>query len=243
MDGDVLDDPASRALYSADASNYRHVPRVVVRPRTTDAVVTAVGLAAEHRVPITSRGTGTSIAGNACGTGLVIDFSRYLNAIEVDGDRATVQPGAVLDRVNSQAGDYVFGPDPSTHSRCTIGGMIGNNACGAHSVKWGKTSENVANLHVLTADGRTFETANPPEFALPSFDPEWFPRLSRRVSWDKALRCLSSPVAASTMISRTGCSSSGKGIDRRSFNTLRPSSRTPSSARAWGTATCGAITM
>src|SRR5688500_18090677 len=148
VDGDVLDDPASRALYSADASNYRHVPRVIIRPRTPDAVVAAVALAAEHRVPITSRGAGTSIAGNACGTGLVIDFSRYLDAIEISGARALVQPGAVLDKINTRAGDHLFGPDPSTHSRCTIGGMIGNNACGAHSVKWGKTSENVTNLRV-----------------------------------------------------------------------------------------------
>ncbi|WP_089956239.1 FAD-binding and (Fe-S)-binding domain-containing protein [Lentzea xinjiangensis] len=182
VDGDVLDDPASRALYSADASNYRHVPRVVVRPRTTDAVVAAVGLAARHRVPITSRGAGTSVAGNACGTGLVIDFSRYLTAFEIAGDRAFAQPGAVLDRINAQAGAYLFGPDPSTHSRCTIGGMIGNNACGAHSVRWGKTSENVANLHVLTADGRTFDTTSPPALELPGFDPAWFPRLTRRVS-------------------------------------------------------------
>ncbi len=182
VDGDVLDDPASRALYSADASNYRHVPRVVVRPRTTDAVVAAVGLAAEHRVPITSRGAGTSVAGNACGTGLVLDFSRYLDAIEISGDRAFVQPGAVLDKVNAQAGAYLFGPDPSTHSRCTIGGMIGNNACGAHSVKWGKTSENVANLDVLTVDGRRFHTDNPPQLRLPAHDPAWFPRLTRRVS-------------------------------------------------------------
>ncbi|MFD5827680.1 FAD-binding and (Fe-S)-binding domain-containing protein [Lentzea sp. NPDC060358] len=182
VDGDVLDDPASRALYSADASNYRHVPRVVVRPRTTDAVAAAVALAAEHRVPITSRGAGTSIAGNACGTGLVIDFSRYLTSFEISGDRAFAQPGAVLDRINASAGEYLFGPDPSTHSRCTIGGMIGNNACGAHSVKWGKTSENVANLSVLTVDGRRFDTTDPPELALPAHDPAWFPALSRRVS-------------------------------------------------------------
>ncbi|MGZ3146814.1 FAD-binding and (Fe-S)-binding domain-containing protein [Lentzea chajnantorensis] len=182
VEGDVLDDPASRALYSADASNYRHVPRVVVRPRTTDAVVAAVGIAAEHRVPITSRGAGTSVAGNACGTGLVIDFSRYLNAFEIAGDRAFAQPGAVLDKINASAGDHLFGPDPSTHSRCTIGGMIGNNACGAHSVKWGKTSENVLDLDVLTVDGRRFRSTDPPALALPSHDPAWFPQLSRRVS-------------------------------------------------------------
>ncbi|GLZ31546.1 lactate dehydrogenase [Lentzea sp. NBRC 105346] len=182
MDADVLSDSASRALYSADASNYRHVPRVIIRPKSIDAVVEAVAIAAEHGIPITSRGAGTSIAGNATGTGLVIDFSRYLDRIEVEGDRATVQPGAVLDRINEQSKTHLFGPDPSTHSRCSVGGMIGNNACGAHSVKWGKTSENVNWLDVLTADGRRFRTDQPPPLALPEADPKWFPKLSRRVS-------------------------------------------------------------
>ncbi|TWP46770.1 FAD-binding oxidoreductase [Lentzea tibetensis] len=182
VNGDVLHDPATRALYSADASNYRHVPQVVLRPKSIDAVVEAVAVAAAHGVPITSRGAGTSIAGNACGTGLVIDFSRYLNAVEIDGDRATVQPGAVLDRVNALATPFLFGPDPSTHSRCTVGGMIGNNACGAHSVRWGKTSENVTRLDVLLPDGRRFRTDAPPELDLPTADPAWFPELSRRVS-------------------------------------------------------------
>jgi FAD/FMN-containing dehydrogenase/Fe-S oxidoreductase len=187
VSGDVLSDPASRALYSTDASNFRHVPAVVVRPRTVDDVLAAVSLAVEHGVPITSRGAGTSIAGNSAGPGVVIDFARYLDrVVEVDPDRrlAVVQPGVVLDRLNAACKPHglLFGPDPSTHSRCTLGGMIGNNACGAHSVAWGKTSENVEALDVLLPDGTRFDTRTPPPLALPDVDPAWFPALSRRVS-------------------------------------------------------------
>ncbi|MBB5804107.1 FAD/FMN-containing dehydrogenase/Fe-S oxidoreductase [Saccharothrix ecbatanensis] len=187
VDGDVLADPADRALYSVDASNYRHVPSVVVRPRTVDAVVAAVGVAAEHGVPITNRGAGTSIAGNSAGAGMVIDFSRYLDqVISVDPVErlAVVRPGVVLDRLNDAARPHglIFGPDPSTHSRCTLGGMIGNDACGAHSVAWGKTSDNVRALDVLLADGRRFDTRTPPPLDLPDVDPTWFPALDRRVS-------------------------------------------------------------
>ncbi|HEX6340354.1 FAD-binding and (Fe-S)-binding domain-containing protein [Umezawaea sp.] len=187
VSGDVLTDSSSRALYSTDASNFRHVPAVVVRPRTVDDVLAAVALAVEHGVPITNRGAGTSIAGNAAGSGLVLDFARYLDRIvEVDPDRrlAVVQPGAVLDRLNAAAAPHglLFGPDPSTHSRCTLGGMIGNNACGAHSVAWGKTGENVEALDVLLPDGTRFDTRTPPALALPDVDPAWFPPLGRRVS-------------------------------------------------------------
>ncbi|CAL9528607.1 putative protein [Actinosynnema sp. ALI-1.44] len=187
VDGDVLADPATRALYSVDASNYRHVPRVVVRPRTVDAVVAAVGVAAEFGVPITNRGAGTSVAGNSAGSGLVIDFSRYLDrviSIDPDARVAVVQPGVVLDRLNAAARPFglVFGPDPSTHSRCTVGGMIGNDACGAHSVAWGKTSDNVHALDVLLPDGARFDTRTPPALDLPEVDPSWFPGLDRRVS-------------------------------------------------------------
>jgi FAD/FMN-containing dehydrogenase/Fe-S oxidoreductase len=187
VDGDVLAEPADRALYSVDASNYRHVPSVVVRPRTVDAVVAAVGVAAEHGVPITNRGAGTSIAGNSAGAGMVIDFSRYLDqVISVDPVErlAVVRPGVVLDRLNDAARPHglIFGPDPSTHSRCTLGGMIGNDACGAHSVAWGKTSDNVRALDVLLADGRRFDTRTPPPLDLPDVDPTWFPALDRRVS-------------------------------------------------------------
>ncbi|RKT55964.1 FAD-binding and (Fe-S)-binding domain-containing protein [Saccharothrix australiensis] len=187
VDGDVLADPASRALYSADASNYRHVPLVVVRPRSTDAVVSAVQVAAAFDVPVTSRGAGTSVAGNAAGPGLVIDYARYLDrVISIDPVEriAVVQPGVVLDRLNDAARPHglLFGPDPSTHSRCTVGGMVGNDACGAHSVAWGKTSDNVAALDVLLPDGRRFDTRTPPPLPLPDVDPAWFPALDRRVS-------------------------------------------------------------
>jgi FAD/FMN-containing dehydrogenase/Fe-S oxidoreductase len=188
VSGDVLTDAASRAVYSTDASNFRHVPSVVVRPRTLDDVCAAVAVAVEHGVPVTNRGAGTSIAGNSAGSGMVLDFSRYLDRIvAVDPDRrlAVVQPGVVLDRLNSAAGEHglLFGPDPSTHSRCTMGGMIGNNACGAHSVTWGKTSENVLGLDVLLPSGARFDTRSAPALPLPSdVDPTWFPALSRRVS-------------------------------------------------------------
>ncbi|CCH30424.1 FAD linked oxidase domain protein [Saccharothrix espanaensis DSM 44229] len=187
VDGDVLADPATRALYSVDASNYRHVPQVVVRPRSVDAAVAAVGVAAAFGVPVTNRGAGTSIAGNSAGSGLVVDFARYLDqvvSIDPDARTAVVQPGVVLDRLNDAARPHglLFGPDPSTHSRCTLGGMIGNDACGAHSVAWGKTSDNVLGLDVLLADGRRFDTRTPPPLRLPEADPAWFPALDRRVS-------------------------------------------------------------
>ncbi|XIF81345.1 FAD-binding and (Fe-S)-binding domain-containing protein [Kutzneria buriramensis] len=197
VDGEVLADPGTRAMYAADASNYRHVPLTVVRPRTVDAVVAAVGVAAELGVPITSRGAGTSIAGNACGEGLVLDFSRHLNAVlDVDpaSRRAVVQPGVVPDALNRLAGRHGlhFAPDPSTHARCTIGGMIGNNACGAHSVAWGKTVDNVESLDVLLPDGTRFDAGlaeSPLHGELRTLRDQvmaavrtGFPRIPRRVS-------------------------------------------------------------
>ena len=200
VDGAVLADPGTRAMYAADASNYRHVPLVVVQPRTVDAVVAAVGVAAELGVPITNRGAGTSIAGNACGEGLVLDFSRHLDAVlDVDpvARTAVVQPGVVPDVLNAIAGKHGlhFAPDPSTHSRCTIGGMIGNNACGAHSVAWGKTADNVESLDVLLPDGTRFEAGPVSQDLLPVHGRlrtlrddvmaavrTGFPRIPRRVS-------------------------------------------------------------
>ncbi|WP_189227664.1 FAD-binding and (Fe-S)-binding domain-containing protein [Saccharothrix coeruleofusca] len=187
VDGDVFDDATARALYATDASNYRHVPLAVVRPRSVDALVAAVGVAVEHGVPVTHRGAGTSVAGNAAGSGVVIDSSRHLHrvvSVDPDARLAVVQPGVVLDRLNDAARPHglLFGPDPSTHSRCTLGGMIGNDACGSHSVAWGKTSDNVHALDVLLPDGRRFDTRTPPPLDLPAADPAWFPRLDRRVS-------------------------------------------------------------
>ncbi|WP_199430450.1 FAD-binding and (Fe-S)-binding domain-containing protein [Qaidamihabitans albus] len=158
LSGEVEDGSAARAMYSQDASNYRHVPLAVVFPRDAADLETAVRLCHRHRVPVTMRGAGTSIAGQSLGEAIVVDCSRHLNRIlEIDPERriARVQPGVVLDRLREAAAEHglTFGPDPSTHSRCTIGGMIGNDACGAHSVAWGRTADNVVALDLLTADG------------------------------------------------------------------------------------------
>jgi FAD/FMN-containing dehydrogenase/Fe-S oxidoreductase len=147
-----------RAEYSADASNYRHVPRGVGFPRDADEVARAVAISREHGVPVTLRGGGTSVAGNAVGEGLVLDCSRYFNrVVELDPEARTarVEPGVVLDALQAAAAPHGlrFGPDPSTASRCTIGGMIGNNACGARSLAFGTTSDNVLALDLLLADG------------------------------------------------------------------------------------------
>ncbi|RCW46004.1 FAD/FMN-containing dehydrogenase [Halopolyspora algeriensis] len=158
LDGQARFDPGTRALYATDASNYRRVPAGVVFPRHDNDVAATLAVARAHRLPVTSRGAGTSIAGNAAGVGLVLDFSRHMNTIlDIDPQRrlARVQPGVVLDTLRSAAAPYglTFGPDPSTHSRCTLGGMIGNNSCGTHSVAWGKTVDNVRELDVLLSDG------------------------------------------------------------------------------------------
>ncbi|MDR1998596.1 MAG: FAD-binding protein [Frankiaceae bacterium] len=158
--GRVVDASAlRRAQYSSDASNYRVPPAAVAFPRSNDEVAALVAACVELGLPITSRGAGTSIAGNAIGRGLVIDFSRHLNAvlsIDPAARTAVVQPGTVHAVLQAAARKHglVFGPDPSTHTRCTVGGMIGNNACGAHAVAWGNTRDNTVALEVLTADGR-----------------------------------------------------------------------------------------
>ncbi len=150
-----------RAEYSSDASNYRVVPAVVAFPRDVDEVAAALEVARSHGVPLTPRGGGTSTAGNAIGAGVVLDFSRHLNRVlQVDpGARtATAEPGAILDSITLAAAPYGlrYGPDPSTHARATIGGSIGNNACGARALKYGRTVDNVIDLDVLTADGTRF---------------------------------------------------------------------------------------
>ncbi|MBH0023711.1 FAD-binding and (Fe-S)-binding domain-containing protein [Salinibacterium sp. SWN248] len=165
--GEVDDSTRRRAEYSSDASNYRVVPHVVVFPRDTDDVLAALSVSRDSGTPLTSRGAGTSVAGNAIGSGIVLDFSRHLNhVLEVDADARTarVQPGTVLATLQSAAQPHGlrFGPDPSTWSRCTIGGMIGNNACGAHSLQFGKTADNVKSLDVVDGLGRRFTAANDP---------------------------------------------------------------------------------
>lgn len=150
-----------RAEYSSDASNYRVVPRVVAYPRDKDEIIAALAVARELGAAITARGAGTSIAGNAIGAGLVLDTSRHLGrvlAIDPEARTATVQPGAVLDDITKSAARYGlrFGPDPSTHSRCTIGGAIGNNACGSRALRYGRSADNVLALDVVTGTGARF---------------------------------------------------------------------------------------
>ncbi len=156
--GSVEADAGTRALYSSDASNYRVLPAAVVAPRDRDDLAEVVARAAEAGVPLTMRGAGTSIAGNAIGTGLVVDLSRHLTgvlALDPEARTATVLPGTVLDDLNRAAAVHGLrlGPDPSTHSRCTVGGMLGNNACGSRSVRWGTTAGNTLGLELVTVDG------------------------------------------------------------------------------------------
>ncbi|MGC2791535.1 MAG: FAD-binding and (Fe-S)-binding domain-containing protein, partial [Candidatus Sulfotelmatobacter sp.] len=156
--GEVRFDRGTRALYATDGSNYRQVPIGVVLPRNTDDVQAAVALCRQFGAPLLCRGAGTSLAGQCCNVAVILDFSKHMSGIlEIDPVRriARVQPGVVLDRLRAAAEKYhlTFGPDPATHGRCTLGGMIGNNSCGVHSVMAGKTDDNIEALEILTYDG------------------------------------------------------------------------------------------
>ncbi|MCW5253596.1 FAD-binding and (Fe-S)-binding domain-containing protein [Streptomyces sp. SHP 1-2] len=158
---DVLSDDTTRAAYSSDASLYRVRPLLVVRPGDEAEVRGVMEVCRDEGVPIVPRGGGTSVAGNAIGAGVVLDFSRHMTSIVgVDADRrlAVVQPGVIqadLQRAAAGAG-LRFGPDPSTVSRCTIGGMIGNNACGSRTLGYGRTSDNVLGLRGYFGNGERF---------------------------------------------------------------------------------------
>jgi FAD/FMN-containing dehydrogenase/Fe-S oxidoreductase len=158
--GPVVDVSARRrAEYSSDASNYRVVPQAVVFPRSVDDILAVAAVCRELGTPLTVRGGGTSIAGNSVGPGVVLDLSRHLDQViglDPAARTAAVQPGVVLDQLQRAAKPHGlrFGPDPSTHSRCTIGGMIGNNSCGAHAMAYGTTAANVVALDVLDGTGR-----------------------------------------------------------------------------------------
>ena len=155
---DVDDSTLARALYSSDASLYRVVPQVVVRPRHPDELHAILDVTRVTGVPVTMRGAGTSIAGNAVGAGIVVDTLKHLNrvvSIDAEARTAVVQPGVVHADLQRAAAPYAlrFGPDPSTHTRCTIGGMIGNNACGSRALGYGRTVDNVVDLDVAWAPG------------------------------------------------------------------------------------------
>jgi FAD/FMN-containing dehydrogenase/Fe-S oxidoreductase len=156
--GEVRFSDGSRALYANDASSYRQVPLGVVLPRTVDDVVATVNLCREFEAPVFARGAGTGLAGQTVNEAVLVDFSKYLRElVELDHERrlARVQPGLVLDRLRERAEehDLTYGPDPATHSRCTLGGMLGNNSCGVHSILAGVTADNVESLDVLLYDG------------------------------------------------------------------------------------------
>ncbi len=161
VQGEIRFDKGARAAYAADASNYRQVPLGVVLPKSVDDIVAAVAACRSHGAPLLARGGGTSQSGQGVNEALVIDCSKYLHKVlEVDPLKraARVQPGAVCDSLREAAERHglTFAPDPATHSRCTLGGMIANNSCGPHSVMAGKTVENIERLEVLTYDGARF---------------------------------------------------------------------------------------
>ncbi|WIE80551.1 FAD-binding and (Fe-S)-binding domain-containing protein [Curtobacterium sp. MCSS17_016] len=158
VDGEVRFDDGTRATYATDASNYRQVPIGVVVPRSIDAAVETIAVCREHDVPVLNRGGGTSLAGECTNVAVVIDWTKYCDAIEsidVQNRRAVVQPGLVLDAMNAAVAphDLMWGPKPATHSHCTFGGMLGNNSCGSTAQRYGKAVDNITRLEVLTYDG------------------------------------------------------------------------------------------
>jgi FAD/FMN-containing dehydrogenase/Fe-S oxidoreductase len=161
VDGEVRFDDGTRAAYSTDASNFRQVPIGVVVPREVDAAAAAIAVCREHGAPVVSRGGGTSLAGQCTNTAVMIDWAKYCHRLlSVDPQARTclVQPGIVLDVLNRQLAPYGlrFGPEPATHPNCTLGGMIGNNSCGATAQRTGKVVDNIARLEVLLYDGTRF---------------------------------------------------------------------------------------
>ena len=162
VEGEVRFDDVSRLLYSTDASIYQIVPVGVVLPRTERDVIATVELARRHKVPVLPRGGGTSLAGQTVGPAVVIDYSKYMRRVlEVDAESlsARVQPGIILDELNRLLAPQglLFAPDPSTSNRGNVGGALGNNSCGAHSIMWGKTSDNVRSLRTVLSDGAVAE--------------------------------------------------------------------------------------
>ena len=156
--GEVRFDPGSRGAYSRDHSIYRAVPIGVVVPRGVEDVIATVEACHARGVPILGRGCGSSLAGQTCNVAIVIDFSKHMHrilALDPDARTALVEPGVVNDtlRKAAQRHGLTFAPDPATHAWCTLGGNIGNNSCGAHTIMGGKTVDNVEALDILTYDG------------------------------------------------------------------------------------------
>ena len=175
LEGEVRFRPGDRALYATGGSNYRLIPIGVVIPRSVDDVLATLAACRGHGAPVLSRGGGTSLAGQIANVAVVVDFSKYLNRIvDIDPRRklARVQPGLILDHLRNEAEaryGLTYGPDPSTHDHCTLGGMIGNNSCGVHSVMsqfYGPgplTADQVEELDVVTYRGDRFTVRETPE--------------------------------------------------------------------------------
>ncbi|HTW07185.1 MAG TPA: FAD-binding oxidoreductase, partial [Acidimicrobiales bacterium] len=161
VEGEVRFDDGTRAAYSTDGSNFRQVPIGVVVPKTIEDGVAAVSVCREHSSPVLSRGGATSLIGQCTNTAVVIDWTKYchrLEAVDADARTCVVQPGIVLDVLNRELGHYGlrYGPEPATHANCTLGGMIGNNSCGATAQSYGKVVDNTRRLEVLCYDGTRF---------------------------------------------------------------------------------------
>src|SRR5258707_5700479 len=153
--GEVRSDDGTRALYAVDGSNYRQVPIGIVIPKTIEDVIQTVALTRKHGAPLLPRGGGTSLSGQSCNVAVIVDFSKYLNQIIEINPRekyAWVHPGCVLDKLRNRANEFnlTFGPDPSTHEYCNLGGMIRNNSCGLHFIMVGRTVDYVLELDILT---------------------------------------------------------------------------------------------
>jgi FAD/FMN-containing dehydrogenase/Fe-S oxidoreductase len=156
--GEVLMDSASRILYSTDASIYQMLPLGVAIPQTQDDLICVLELAAKYRIPVLPRGGGSSLAGQAIGPALVLDTSRFLNKIieiNPEAQTATVEPGVVLARLNAAAARHglQYGPDPASAERATMGGVIANNATGAHSILYGMSADHILSADVILSDG------------------------------------------------------------------------------------------
>jgi FAD/FMN-containing dehydrogenase/Fe-S oxidoreductase len=162
IDGAVYFDQLSRQLYSTDASNYRLVPTGVVIPRNIDDIIAVIEVANRHGVSLVPRGSGSSLAGQAIGPGIVLDYSRYMNhilEINMEGRWARVEAGVVLDRLNAALYSHglMVGPDPASAAIATLGGMTGNNSTGSHSIKYGMMVNHVRGVDVVLSDGsRTY---------------------------------------------------------------------------------------
>ena len=148
----------TKALYSTDASIYQIEPSGVITPKSKEDVCLVVETANQFNIPILSRGGGTSLAGQTVTPGIVMDFSKYMNNIthiNREENTVTTQPGIIIDQLNNSLKHLGvhFAPDPSTSNRATIGGAIGNNSCGSHSILWGKTVDNVVSLQTILSDG------------------------------------------------------------------------------------------